>query len=218
MSCFFPEEGWSETEDPVPRQLIELLPNLSWDGDLKIKSRSLPFYPGSQFLMLHSSSWTENDLFIYALVSGEDFCWLNGTSPALHEFNRRGHISLTGDNALAYLKFFCFCVRGEEGAFYVIDSLKAPYLPVGLRAGTEIETLVDVKERFQERFQSPRAFSVSDDGKWRFSATIYYSNAIFLADLLVESTGMVQMVNDTAVLADLPVKISAPIAPKPVPK
>ena len=43
-------------------------------------------------------------------------------------------------------------------------------------------------------------------------AVIYYSNAIFLANFAVEPGGMVRMLDDEPIAADLPAKIHAPIA------
>lgn len=216
MNSFFPDfQGWSTVSEPPPEALTSLVPNLTWGDDLKMVSQILPFYPDSQFLMGRAPSWTPPFLAIYALVEGDDVCWLNGTSPPLHAFNRKGHLSLSQDMVLPYLQFFSFFVRGGEGPFYVIDSPRAPYLPVGIRAGTEAPDLTEVQKRFQECFQSPREFSTSPYGKWRLSATVYYSNAVFVADFLVSPGGMVEMEGDFPVLTDLPVKISAPIVPEP---
>ena len=197
----------------APPDLVTKVPGLAWGPDVRIKTQTLSFYPGAEILACRDPSWAPANLFIYALKQGSSLCWLNGTSPPIKEFNAAGNLSLSDENALDYLKFFCFFVRGEEGPFYVVDSLNAPYLPDIIRDGADAGALPAVRTRFQERYQSPRQFGKSGDGKWRISATIYYSNAVFVGDFLVGADGMVDMADDTPILADIAAKISAPIIP-----
>lgn len=220
MSFFYPYSSkWEATGIEPPSALKEKISGLDWSSKTKVSRQELSFYPDAEFLSIKSDKWQPSNLWIYALKKGEDLFWLNGTSPPFHEFNSGGNLALTEDNVLDYLKMFCFFVRGDEGPFYLIDDLEAPYLPSGLRAGTEpikgnlSELVKRAGRQLETRYQSPRLFGMSSDDKFRASGTIFYSNAVFVADFLVEKTGMVEMQDDSPVLVDLPVKIDAPLAP-----
>ncbi len=214
IDLFHPENPeWTDIGGEAPETVREKLPQLSWNKII-IRQRTLPFYPGTRLLIMRGADWVPPNLFIYALQKNDKIHLLNGKSPAIHAFNATENLELTPDTIVAYLKFFCFFVRGEEGAFYLIDHLGASYLPNGLRKGTTAEAFNEIQSDFESRYQSPRTFGRSPDGKWRCSGTIMYSNAIFVADFLIQSGGMVEMLNDTPVLADLPSKIFAPIAPE----
>ncbi|ODT71135.1 MAG: hypothetical protein ABS75_10445 [Pelagibacterium sp. SCN 63-23] len=204
---------WVAIGGEAPEPLREQFPQLSWDK-IAVREQTLPFYPGTRLLMMRGADWAPPNLFIYALQKDDEVHLLNGKSPPIHAFNAAGHLELTQDNIVAYLKFFCFFVRGDEGPFYLIGHLGASYLINGLRQGTTDEALNKFRGDFELRYQSPRTFGKSPDGKWRCSGTIMYSNAIFVADFQVQSGGMVEMLNDTPVLADLPAKIVAPLMPE----
>ena len=214
MSFFFPGyEGWAESTSAASSDLVAKVSGLDWGDGVRVKTQTLSFYPDAEFLVYRDPSWVPANLFVYALKQGSHLCWLNGTSPPIHQFNAAGNLKLSEENVLDYLQFFCFFVRGEEGPFYVVDSLNAPYLPDIIRDGADAGNLSTLGARFQERYQSPRQFGKAEDGKWRFSATIYYSNAVFVGDFMVRPDGMIELAEDTPVLADIPVKISAPIVP-----
>ena len=55
-------------------------------------------------------------------------------------------------------------------------------------------------------------FERDAEGAWRVSCLIHYSNAMFTADFLIKETGMCDMIDDMPVMADLPIKIDAPIS------
>jgi hypothetical protein len=44
------------------------------------------------------------------------------------------------------------------------------------------------------------------------NAVVYYSNALFIATFAVQPGGMIEMLNDEPIAADLPVKVDAPVA------
>lgn len=203
--------GWQDYENGVPEALRMALPQLDFGDGLTIKTQTLPFYPDCAFLMFKNPSWVPSNLYIYALKKGEDVVWLNGTSPGIHQFNGAGNIALTDENALQYLHFFCFFVRGKEGPFYVVNSLDAPYLISQLGAGANNDK--NLRAMFEARYQSPRGFGTTPDGNRRYSLLVMYSNAFFIADFELKPSGMVEMRDDTPIMSDLPAKIDAPLTP-----
>lgn len=204
--------GWEDFQGDLPEALLKALPTLKFGDGLSVREQSLSFYPDTKFIILKHTDWSPSNLFIYALVKGDETIWLNGTSPGIHHFNGAGHLNLTDDNIVEYVRFFCFFVRGKEGPFYVVSTIDAPYLTSELGAATR-DGNEKLREIFKQRFQSPRYYGKSPEGDHRISALVMYSNALFIADFELKSTGMVKMANDIPVMADLPSKILAPLVP-----
>ena len=59
----------------------------------------------------------------------------------------------------------------------------------------------------------PASFEGMDDnGAYLCDAVVFYSNAIFIANFAVQPTGMLEMLDDEPIAADLPGKIDARLA------
>lgn len=99
-----------------------------------------------------------------------------------------------------YLVFFCFFVRGEEGPFFILESLDSQFLP----------QLPDELDVF-DYVRAPRSWGKTDDRHWCVSGTVFYSNAVFAADFLVQPTGMIEMADYSPLVADSPDKVDAPL-------
>ncbi|MEC7702686.1 MAG: hypothetical protein VYC19_08005, partial [Pseudomonadota bacterium] len=52
----------------------------------------------------------------------------------------------------------------------------------------------------------------NENGHYLCDAVVFYSNALFIANFAVEPTGMIQMLDDDPIAADLPVSVEAPIS------
>ena len=164
--------------------------------------RPLPWYENAALIQLADPSLPDPSLRFYYLTMDGNIFRLNGTSPPIHEVNAKAPIRLTESNVVEYLRFFCFFVRGEEGPFYICESADDPLIP----KHPQTETLVNATVR-------PATCTGRDaNGSFLCDGVIYYSNAIFIADFAVQPTGMIEMLNDEPVAADLPVKINAPVA------
>lgn len=87
-------------------------------------------------------------------------------------------------------------MRGEEGSFLVIDRISNTFVPKSAR-----------KPEYEEILRPVKLWGREKSGNWRASACIYYSNATFAADFLIHLGGMVKMVDDTPIAADLVVKV-----------
>ncbi|MEL6951914.1 MAG: hypothetical protein AAFY68_03925 [Pseudomonadota bacterium] len=174
------------------------------EASTDIGKRRLPFYDNVEFFRVKDPAWEPRNLFIYFLKLGDEFYWLNGTSPPLHQINAAAPIKLTDDYVLSYLVFFTFFVRGEEGPFYVAQSPEDTYVPKKISP--------DVATVFRNTLR-PAIFDGRDEkGNFLCDATIYYSNAIFEAEFRVQPSGMVEMIDDEPIASDLPVKIDAPLS------
>jgi hypothetical protein len=166
--------------------------------------RSLPFYDQVVLIRLRDKSWGKNRLSIYYLTDQGTLYRLNGTSPPIHEVNAKAPIKVTEQNVLDYLRFFCFFVRGEEGPFLIAESMNDPYIPQNMDPKTK--SVIEGTVR-------PASFEGrNEQGYFMCDAVVYYSNALFIANFAVQPSGMIEMLNDEPIAADLPVKVDAPVA------
>lgn len=170
----------------------------------KVQYRMLPFYDNVAMIRVKDPAWTPANLYIYYLTDQGNLYWLNGTSPPIHEINAKAPVKITDDNVIDYLKFFCFFVRGEEGPFLIAESMDDPYIPKNIdeRTRSVIEGTI-----------RPASYEGKDDKDYRrCDAVVYYSNALFIANFAVQPGGMIEMLDDEPIAADLSVKIDAPVA------
>lgn len=170
----------------------------------KVQYRMLPFYDNVAMIRVKDPAWTPANLYIYYLTDQGNLYWLNGTSPPIHEINAKAPVKITDDNVLEYLRFFCFFVRGEEGPFLIAETVDDPYIPknVDERTKSVIEGTI-----------RPSSYEGKDEkGNFRCDAVVYYSNALFIANFSVQPGGMIEMLDDEPIAADLSVKVDAPVS------
>lgn len=164
---------------------------------------ALPWYANTQLVRLVTAAW--GNLAIYYLVLDGQLFHLNGTSLPIHEANRIGGITLTPENVLEYLKFFCFFVRGAEGPFYILEDTDHPILDFALDEPT--------KNLFDSFARSATCTGPNENGAYTCDAAIFYGPALFTASFSVEPSGMIEMLDDAPVAVHLPVRIDARITP-----
>lgn len=170
----------------------------------KVEYRMLPFYDQVAMIRVKDPAWTPSNLYIYYLTDQGNLYWLNGTSPPIHEINAKAPVKITDDNVLEYLRFFCFFVRGEEGPFLIAETMDDPYIPrqTDERTRSVIEGTV-----------RPASYEGKNDkGFFLCDAVVFYSNALFIANFAVQPGGMIEMLDDEPIAADLAVKVDAPVA------
>lgn len=166
--------------------------------------RMLPFYETVALIRVRDPSWANQKLNIYYLTDQGNLFRLNGTSPPIHEVNAKAPIKITQDNVLEYLRFFCFFVRGEEGPFYVAESMEDTNMPAQMD---------DTTRSVIEGTIRPATFEgVNEQGHMLCDAVVFYSNALFIANFAVQPTGMIEMLDDEPIAADLPVRVDVPVA------
>lgn len=168
-----------------------------------IARRVLTFYDTVQMIRLRDPDWEPKSLFIYYLILDGKLFRLNGAAPPIHEVNKLAPVRIDEGNCLDYLQFFCFFVRGDEGPFLIVQSMEDELVPKQL--DPPLRTSLEKAIR-------PAVIKEKDaEGNIFVEATVYYSNAVFLADFKVIPGGMVEMRDDKPVLSDLPMKIDAPL-------
>ncbi|MBN8520594.1 MAG: hypothetical protein J0L77_01680 [Alphaproteobacteria bacterium] len=166
--------------------------------------RTLPFYESVALIRVKDPAWTPKELTLYYLTDQGNLYWLNGTSPPIHEVNQKAPIKITEDNVLEYLRFFCFFVRGEEGPFLIAENMSDPYMPKNMDDKTRSVIEGTVRPATYEG-RNEKGFYLCD-------AVVFYSNALFIANFAVQPGGMIEMIDDEPIAADLPAKVNAPVS------
>ena len=170
----------------------------------QVEWRMLPFYDQVALIRVKDPNWTNQKLTIYYLTDQGNLFRLNGTSPPIHEVNAKAPIKVTEENVLEYLRFFCFFVRGEEGPFYVAESMEDSNMPTDMDETTR--SVIEGTIR-------PATFEgVNEQGHYLCDAVVFYSNALFIANFAVQPTGMIEMLDDEPIAADLPTKVDTPVS------
>ena len=181
------------------------------DGKYKVSAetsevswRMLPFYEKVALVRVSDPSWGNKNLTIYYLTDEGNLFRLNGTSPPIHEVNAKAPIKINEQNVLEYLRFFCFFVRGEAGPFYVAESMEDPNMPQEMDDTTRSVIEGTIREASFE--------GMNDQGHYLCDAVVFYSNALFIANFSVQPSGMIEMLDDEPITADLAVKIDKPVS------
>lgn len=170
----------------------------------KVEWRMLPFYDQVALIRVHDPNWINKKLNVYYLTDQGNLFRLNGTSPPIHEVNAKAPIKVTEENVLDYLRFFCFFVRGEEGPFYIAESMDDQNMP---------QEMDETAEGVIEGTIRPASLNgTNDQGHFLCDAVVFYSNALFNANFAVQKTGMIEMLDDDPIAADLPVQVDQPVA------
>lgn len=170
----------------------------------KVAWRQLPFYDNVVLVRVQDSLWTPNHLTIFYLTEQGNLFRLNGTSPPIHEVNAKAPVKITEDNVLEYLRFFCFFVRGEEGPFLIAEDMNNPDMPKNMDPKTKSVIEGTVRPATYE--------GKNEQGFFLCDAVVFYSNALFIANFAIQPSGMIEMLDDEPIAADLPTKVDAPIS------
>lgn len=169
----------------------------------QVSWRMLPFYEKVALIQVKDPNWVNKKLTIYYLTDQGNLFRLNGTSPPIHEVNAKAPIKVTEENVLDYLKFFCFFVRGEEGPFYIAEDMSDPNMPSEMDDTTRSVIEGTIRDASFE--------GMNEQGHYLCDAVVFYSNALFIANFAIQPTGMIEMLDDEPIAADLPVKIEVPV-------
>jgi len=184
----------------------EIAPTLSREAHIE-SARRLPlvFYPGIDLLEIQISGISSKtpghntSLILSALVSEETALLLDGTFVRIQLINRNFVCLYTDEQRRAYLAFFCQFFRGEAGPFSLVDRLdkilfRAPLPPAEAEhLARQISPLTPI--------DPPDASP--DDAIAAYRATVQYETALFISTFALEANGMVHMLDDDPLAADL---------------
>jgi hypothetical protein len=203
------DDNWAPVEGEYLQGFLEQINPI--DGKYKVSAqtskvawRALPFYDNVVLVRVQDPMWSPAHLTIYYLTEEGNLFRLNGTSPPIHEINAKAPIKVTEENVLDYLRFFCFFVRGEEGPFLIAESMDSADMPKNMDAQTRSVIEGTIRPATYE--------GKNEQGFFLCDAVVFYSNALFIANFAVQPTGMIEMLDDEPIAADLPIRVDAPIS------
>lgn len=159
----------------------------------------LPFYTTVALVRVNDTAWPPGAGPFWFLAKQGRMFLLDGSSAPIHDANEADPVKVTEANTLDYLRFFCYFVHGDEGPFLVVEDINHPALDQG--------KLEDATRKVIEDAIRPAAFEGrTAEGALEASAMVLYGNALFSARFSMTENGMIEMIDDEPVAADLPVK------------
>ncbi len=159
----------------------------------------IPFYNSIALVRINDSTWPDNTGPFWFLAKQGRMFLLDGSSAPIHDANEADPITITEPKVLEYLKFFCYFVHGDEGPFLIVEDINHPAL--------DTSKIDDATRKVIEDALRPAAFEgKTDDGHFEASAMVLYGNALFSARFSLSPNGMIEMIDDEPIAADLPVK------------
>ncbi|OJX02289.1 MAG: hypothetical protein BGO72_00870 [Burkholderiales bacterium 70-64] len=211
--------AWHEADDTQRASLTGLLRGWISEPDQppRIRIADLPFYRSYKLLEL-SGPGPRGWLRSYALVvpdattsAAQPVVPLDGSSPPLHGINALAdELRLDAQSVVPYLAFFCWAVQGEEGSFRIARSTWREIPLLQAPDDTQREGLArcewGIRPTDPEEERS-KGFPDRSEGEFRFHATVAYSNAVFRTWMAVSPSGMVTMLDDEPIVAQIPTRI-----------
>jgi hypothetical protein len=199
---------------PEPDELLGVLRTLESSGelagaiDIVRRAASLDFYePYRLYELLQRDEGQFRRRYVLCDAKAGKIKILNGTSPPIHEVNhelgdeRFGKVFEEEKQAEQYLRFFCWAIHGEEGPFYLVRRFREIAWAEAPRDPSKIALAVNDPERL--------SYCGFANGYYSFRALVCYSNALFQAELRVDWSGEVAMLDDEPLFEDLPIEKAA---------
>ncbi len=190
-----PNVSWTTCRDEQLPELTELLRRAAPSGSINLRVVAgeyavLPVYRRCQLFDLQIEGASEVDRVFVIVDDRGSLRWLDGKSTPVHDLNDAQSLHLESHEVLDYLRWFLFAVRGDAGAFVLLDS------PESLSEGTSN------RQRLAEVRATLVPFELvgrGSDGRFEVQASIAYEGAIFTARFGLETSGLVEMLDDVPV-------------------
>ena len=208
----YPYADWRTldgTEFNEAASLVTLKKGIAESQIQRIRTCSLSFYEQGQLIEAEYFD-AQGNLYTTSIMTAKGMVYhLDGTSPPIHEANASVPIRLqNAEEAASYLRFFCSYVLGRYdpkeraggGAFHIVENTED--LPWAAAASTELRKNVGRLLRPLVIWSDPEVA-----GDWRATATVQYSNSIFHAEFKIHKKGMIEMVEDKPVAAEMPLNL-----------
>lgn len=200
----FEQYSWQNVTGPQMDPFLKLVNPIQGKftaapGTASVSWCQLPFYTSIALVKVDDSAWPANTGPFWFLAKQGRMFLLDGSSAPIHDANEADPIKVTEANAIDYLRFFCYFVHGDEGPFLIVEDINHPALDQSrLEAGTR--SVIEGAVR-------PAGFEGrTPEGAMEASAMVLYGNALFSARFSMTENGMIEMIDDEPVAADLPVK------------
>ncbi|MBI3441114.1 MAG: hypothetical protein HY052_04825 [Proteobacteria bacterium] len=200
----FEQYTWQSVTGPQMEPFLKLINPIQGKytasaGSATVGWAQLPFYNTIALVKVDDTAWpAKTGPFWFLAKQGRMFL-LDGSSAPIHDANEADPITVTEANALEYLRFFCYFVHGDEGPFLIVEGINHPALD---------QSKLDAPTRkvIEDAIRPATFEGKTDEGNFEASAMVLYGNALFSARFSISSNGMIEMIDDEPIAADLPVK------------
>jgi hypothetical protein len=139
----------------------------------------LSFYEGGKLIAVSRSCETRDLFFLLPADSKAAVELLDGTNEPIYSYNDHNGVVLNGAATLDYIRFFFHFVRGQQGAFQIVEKHEdvewCPNAPE------------DTKTKANTLLMPLTARGTHRSGLLRHSATVVFKNALFKTDIYVAS-------------------------------
>ncbi|WP_449191383.1 AAA family ATPase [Thauera sp.] len=201
---------WQRLDDDELRRIVAGIAGLPIDAlradslqAVTMERCELPFYQAHRLLRISRKEADGRRRESYFLEHAKGIEVLDGRSMPIYEANAREGREIAEPHRMAYLRLFFFFVRGEEGAFTLLESPSQVGEPTESDS-TRAATWPAVRQRLMQSLRPLRALGEDGKGNSRFNVVVHYADSVFECDVLVMPTGMVEMVDDRAIEQSLP--------------
>ncbi len=172
-----------------------------WATPLETRGRSarLSFYRKLRLIWIRTAlEGRSHDVFCLWDYKGKALA-LDGTSTPIHDANDFERVALTAETVADYVRLFCFAVRGDEGAFTLLEpraETSGNSRPFPLPGAKPSARLAPQLQPLMDKGQDA-------DGRFLVGAVLGYSRAVSSVVFAVAANGMIEMVSDEPVVGYL---------------
>ncbi|MCB9978324.1 MAG: hypothetical protein H6862_01795 [Rhodospirillales bacterium] len=161
-----------------------------------ILARELPFYPGHALCDITDHAATPPRR-IFAITGPNAPVLIDWTNAPIYALNAAAPLLLNDSTVADYVRFFFTYVRGRHGRFIVTESAddiawKEEPPPAARRAVGKLLHPLRIAEK-------------KPDGGYTLKACLMFRDSLFRTDVQVETSGIVEMVNEELAIEDMPV-------------
>lgn len=146
----------------------------------------LPFYEQHQLLDLQLEG-VDGITRAFVAQAEDRITWLDGSSAPVHDLNEAESLQLTEATVLDYVRWFLFAVRGDEGAFVLLEA-HGDLIDVGAGA----DSLAAARSKLVP-FEFMRR---DEEGRFMVRASVAYAGSLFTAEFAVAPSGPIEMTDD----------------------
>ena len=197
---------WNALEDSETRELAASYlfggdPTPLSELELEGSVAPLSFYKSVRLLWIKLLIPDQDRFEHFFALDAEDGGWpLDGKSGVVHALNRVDPPEISEETGKEYLRFFCFAVQGEQGAFQLFERAQE-----GSFSGREAE--------IAEMAEPIEAQGRGENGELLYGALVRYGNSLHRARFSVQTDGTTLMLEDDELIGEVP---PGPFAAVPV--
>ncbi len=159
----------------------------------------LPFYSNHVLLDLQllAVAGIERALVLHSAATT---FWLDGQSSPIHAVNELESLQLVEGTVLDYVRFFLFAMRGDQGAFVLIEQADEITDAAAPDSGKKADSGTPLAAT-RAQWTPLRLDGRTDDGRFRVRATVAYAGGLYASAFAVKPDGEIEMIDDQPIAA-----------------